>query len=229
VYISIHNEEVSMPAWPILSALTEEQRRAVLSAARRRRFAHGEVVFHRDDPAETLHLVSSGCFAVRVITRLGEVATLSLVGPGDCFGELALVRPDAVRSATVHALQAGETHSLLRSDLDRLRRTHPQIDAFLVNLLAERVAELTDRLMDALYTPAPQRVSRMLEQLAERYADGSGTASIPLTQEDLAGLAGTSRITVSRVLGDLRRRGLVEIRRGRITLGTRAGSGRGLA
>lgn len=218
-----------MPAWPILSALTDDEQRAVLAAARRRRFGRGEVVFHRDDPAEALHLVSSGCFAVRVITRLGEVATLSLAGPGDCFGELALIRADAVRSATVQALEAGDTHSLRRADLDLLRREHPQIDAFLVNLLADRVAELTDRLIDALYTPAPQRVSRMLEQLAERYRDSSGAATIPLTQEDLAGLAGTSRITVSRVLGDLRSRGLVEIRRGRIILAGEAGSGRSLA
>jgi CRP/FNR family transcriptional regulator, cyclic AMP receptor protein len=139
------------------------------------------------------------------------------------------VRPDAVRSATVHALQAGETHALRRPDLDRLRRAHPQIDAFLVSLLADRVAELTDRLVDALYTPAPQRVSRMLEQLAERYRDSTGAATIPLTQEDLAGLAGTSRITVSRVLGDLRSRGMVEIRRGRIILAAEASSGRRLA
>ncbi len=218
-----------MPAWPILSALGDEEQRAVVAATRRRRFARGEVVFHRDDPADTLHLVSAGCFAVRVITRLGETATLSLAGPGECFGELALVRPDAVRTATVQALEAGETYALRRPELDRLRRVHPQIDAFLVNLLANRVAELTERLVDALYTPAPQRVSRMLDQLAERYRDRSGAATIPLTQEDLAGLAGTSRITVSRVLGDLRRRDLVEIQRGRITLTSPVTAGRSLA
>lgn len=217
-----------MPAWPILSALSEEEQRTVLSVARRRRFARGEVVFHRDDPADTLHLVSAGCFAVRVITRLGDTATLSLVGPGDCFGELALVRAAGARSATVQALEAGETHALLRSDLDRLRRGHRQLDAFLVHLLADRVAELTDRLVDALYTPAPQRVAHILDELATRYRDDTGAATIPLTQEDLAGLAGTSRITVSRVLGDLRARGQVEIRRGRIMIAADAGPGRRL-
>jgi CRP/FNR family cyclic AMP-dependent transcriptional regulator len=207
-----------VPAWPILAGLSDEEERQLLTVARRRRFARGEVVFHRGDPADTLHLVAAGSFAVRVITPLGETATLRLVGPGECFGELALVRPEHARSATVQALEAGETRALLRSDLDRLRRSTPGLETFLVNLLADRVAGLTERLVEALYTPAPKRVANSLRALAERYAGDDGDATIPLTQEDLAGLAGTSRLTVSRVLRDLRAQGLVEVRRGRIAV-----------
>ncbi len=190
----------------------------VLSTARRRTYRRGEVVFHRDDPSDTMHLVASGCFAVRVITPVGDVASLSLLGPGECFGELALIRPEHTRSATVEALEPSETRVISLQQFTELRRQHPHLDAMLVSLLADRVAELTNRLVEALYTPAPQRVSRLLADLAERYADDSGTATIPLTQEDLAGLAGTSRLTVSRVLGDMRKRGAVEVRRGRITM-----------
>ena len=207
-----------MPSWPILSTLTDEDARLVLAAARRRTYGRGEVVFHRDDPSDTMHLVSGGCFAVRVITPVGDVTTLALVGPGECFGELALIRPEHARSATVQALEASETRMLSIHQFNDLRRDHPTLDGLLVNLMAERVAELTDRLVEALHTPAPRRVTRLLETLAARYADGSGTATIPLTQEDLAGLAGTSRLTVSRVLGDLRTRGQVEVRRGQIIL-----------
>jgi len=92
------------------------------------------------------------------------------------------------------------------------------LDAFLVDLLAARVAELTDRLVEALYTPAPQRVRLVLDELCDRYRDESGTAAIPLTQDDLAGLAGTSRLTVSRVLRALKAQGSVEVRRGRISV-----------
>jgi CRP/FNR family transcriptional regulator, cyclic AMP receptor protein len=194
----------------------------VLALARWRRFGRGEMVFHKDDPSDTLHLVRSGCFAVRIVTRLGDTATLTLVGPGGSFGELALVRSGHARSATVQALQAGETLSLRRSEFDRLRREHPAVDALLVHILADRVAELTERLVDALYTPAPRRVEALIEQLAERHRDSSGAAVIPLTQDDLAGLAGTSRLTVSRVLRDLRSRGQVEVGRGRLTVLTLA-------
>jgi CRP/FNR family transcriptional regulator, cyclic AMP receptor protein len=204
--------------WAMLAGLGEEERRQVLSVARRRRFARGEVVFHRGDPADTLHLVAAGCFAVRIITPVGDVATLGLVGPGGSFGELALVRAEHTRSATVQALQAGETFALQRAELDDLRARDARLQAFLLHVLAERVAELTEQLVEALYTPAPQRVRHALQTLASAYADASGDATIPLTQDDLAGLAGTSRLTVSRVLRGLRADGRVTVARGRITV-----------
>ena len=168
-----------MPTWPILSALSDDEAHQLLALARRRTYRRGEVVFHRDDPSDTLHLVSSGCFAVRVSTRLGDVSTLSLVGPGQCFGELALIRPEHLRSATVQALEAGETRTLSRVEFDRQRREHPALEAFLVDLLATRVAELTERLVEALYTPAPQRVRLLIDELCERYRDASGIAGHP--------------------------------------------------
>jgi CRP/FNR family transcriptional regulator, cyclic AMP receptor protein len=207
-----------MPDWPILSPLSEDEKRQVLLLARRRRFQRGEVVVHRDDPADTMHLVQSGSLAVRVLTPLGDVATLAIVGPGGVVGEMGLIRPAGMRSATIQALAATETYSLNRETFDRLRRDHPAVDALLVEILADRVVEMTTRLMDALYTPAPRRVTSFIESLADRYSDGSGTATIPLTQEDLASLAGTSRLTVSRVLRDMRARGRVEVSRGRLTV-----------
>jgi len=207
-----------MPDLPILSPLSEDEKRQVLLLARRRRFQRGEVVVHRDDPADTMHLVQSGSLAVRVLTPLGDVATLAIVGPGGVVGEMGLIRPAGMRSATIQALAATETYSLNRETFDRLRRDHPAVDALLVEILADRVVEMTTRLMDALYTPAPRRVASFIESLADRYSDGSGTATIPLTQDDLASLAGTSRLTVSRVLRDMRARGQVEVSRGRLTV-----------
>jgi CRP-like cAMP-binding protein len=205
-----------MAEWPLLDVLEAEEMRGVLAGARRRSYRRGEVVFHRDDPADTMHLVRSGCLAVRVVTPLGNVATLQLVGPGRCFGELALLRSGHVRSATVEAVSASETYALSQRDLDDLRARHPEIDRALMALLGDRVAELTDRLVEALYTPAPRRVRRTLDLLADEYRQPDGDAVIPLTQDDLAGLAGTSRLTVNRVLQEMRRRGQVELTRGRI-------------
>jgi CRP-like cAMP-binding protein len=206
--------------WPILSPLSDDEKRQLLALARRRRYARGEVVAHRDDPADTLHLVAAGCLAVRVLTPLGDMATLALVGPGGTVGELGLVRGAHLRSATIQALEPSETRVLTRHTFERLRREHPAVDALLVHILADRVAELTDRLVDALYTPAPRRVTTLIEALADRYGDGTGLTSIPLTQDDLASLAGTSRLTVSRVLREMRERGTVEIHRGKLILKT---------
>ena len=74
---------------------------------------------------------------------------------------------------------------------------------------------LNERLIEALFVPAETRVLRRLLDLTQLYGNGDESTTIPLTQEDIAGLAGTSRATVNRVLRDEERRGTVELRRGR--------------
>ena len=196
--------------WQLFSQVPDEAVRAVLAISRRRTFARGEVVFHRGDPANALHLIAGGRFAVRITTPLGDTAALAVRGAGDAFGELALVSEDHERSATVQALEAAETRSVHRIDFDRLRQEHPSVDAILVAILAERVRRLSELLTEAYYLPADARVLRRLADLAELY-DGS----VPLPQEALAELAGTSRATVNRVLRDLEQRGVVELSRSR--------------
>lgn len=198
--------------WELLRDVPDDEVRRVLSIARRRRFARGEVVFHEGDPADSLHLVATGRFAVRITTPLGEAAMLALRGPGEAFGELALVSgSEALRAATVEALEPGETHAVYRREFDALRREHPRVGEVLVVLLADAVRRTNTLLLDAYYAPAETRVLRRVRDLAEAFPDGE----VRLTQEDLASLAGTSRATVNRVLRDAERRGAVELRRGR--------------
>ena len=78
-----------MMQWQLFGDLPSEEIRRVLAMARRRTFGRGEVVFHEGDPADSLHLIAKGRFAVRVTTPLGETATLAIRGPGDLVGEFA--------------------------------------------------------------------------------------------------------------------------------------------
>jgi CRP-like cAMP-binding protein len=202
--------------WALLDSVPDEDVRRLLMIARRRTFAKGEVVFHQDDPADTLQLISKGRFAVRTQTRMGDTAILAVLGPGQCFGEIALIEEGARRSATVAALEAGETQSVHQVDFDRLCREHPGVREVLIAILAAQVRRLSGHLLDALYMSADKRVVHRLAEIAGHYArDGVPEIEIPLTQEDLAGLAGTSRATVNRVLRAEQERGTVRLSRGR--------------
>lgn len=198
--------------WQLLADVPDETLRAVLSIARRRTFAKNEIVFHRGDPADSLHLIVKGRFAVRIATPLGDTATLAVRGPGDAYGELALLGEESARSATVSALEPAETRSIYRGDFIRLRREHPRVNEVLTGILAERLRRLSEQLIEAYYVPADRRVLRRVRELAEIYG-GSEAVVVPLTQEDIAGLAGTSRATVNRVLREEERRGTVELQR----------------
>jgi CRP/FNR family transcriptional regulator, cyclic AMP receptor protein len=205
--------------WPLLDGISEDDVQLVLSVARRRTFARGEVVFHADDPADTLHLIDKGRFVVRVGTPLGETAILAVLGSGEMFGELALLGDGTDRrSATVAALEPAATRSVHRLDFDRLRARHPGTSEVLIAILSGHVRRLTTHLVEALYVPADKRVRRRLVEVAAIYDGEGGEAVVPLTQEDLAGLAGTSRATVNRVLREEEARGAVRLGRGRTTV-----------
>src|SRR2546428_14030840 len=102
--------------WRVLEGVPEEDLHHLLSVARRRTFARNEVVFHRGDPAEALHLISSGRFAVRIMTPLGHTATPAILGPGGAFGGR---RPDP----------GGEAPA--RDQVGRLRLIPPRADDLL--------------------------------------------------------------------------------------------------
>ena len=201
--------------FPLLASLDPEPRRRLLATARRRRFARGEVVFHAGDPANSLHLLVSGRVAVRVVTPAGDTATLAILGPGATFGELALVG-GGVRTATVVATEPAETLSLLTNQVAALRREHPAVDRFLVGLLASYVRRLDAQLLEALYVPADKRVLRRLVTLARVYGDGRAGTEIPITQDVLASMAGSTRPTANQALRVAEAAGVIAVDRGRV-------------
>lgn len=198
--------------WRLLAGVSAEDVGRLVAVAQRRTFRRGQVVFHDDDRADALHLIVRGHFAVRVTIPTGEAVLLAVVGAGDAFGELALVS-DRSRGATVQAFTDGETLALHRDAFEALRRARPQVDRSLAVILAERLRRVNDLLMEAHYVDADVRVRRRLVELGEAF-DGT----IPLTQEEIAQTAGTSRATVNRVLREEEAAGAVELGRGRTTI-----------
>ena len=203
--------------WELLRGLPERDVRRTLAAAHRRRFARREVLFHAGDPAASMHLVAKGRVAVKVSTPLGDAATLELFLPGDVVGEMALLSPSGFRSATAVALEPTETLVIDQGVFGELRRQHPSVSEVLIQLLGARLCRLNERLLEALYVPADVRVMRRLLELAQTYGD-----VVPLTQDDLAGLAGATRATVNRVLRSEEKEGALELARGRIRIVDRA-------
>jgi CRP-like cAMP-binding protein len=209
----------------LLASLPEEARRTLLGNVRRRTFARREVIVHEGDPADSLHLVRSGRLAVQVSTPGGQVAMLRLITPGEYFGEVALLeRQESRRSATIIALEPAETWSISSATFHSLRAQHPDIQQVVMTALAERVEDLSRRLLEAMYDGLDRRVFRQLVYLSDVYAQGTGggPVTVPLTQETLAEFVGGTRPSVNSVLQRLQERGLIELTRGRIVVRDRA-------
>jgi CRP-like cAMP-binding protein len=196
----------------VLVDLEPAQRDAVLAECVRRRFARRQPLFHYGDPSDGMHLIHTGRVVIRISTRGGEEASLTVSGPGAAVGEQSLLAAEGRRSASAVALEPVETLFLSRTAFDRLRETGAALDRALLSLMTARVIRLTDQLVEALFVPAAARVLRRVADVAGMYGDGG----IPLTQEEVASMAGTTRPTVNRALRAAEQAGVVDLARGRI-------------
>jgi CRP/FNR family cyclic AMP-dependent transcriptional regulator len=204
--------------WPILDVLPEPARRELLARARRRRFAHQEVLFHEGDPGDSLHLVSRGHVALRIHTPLGDVATVRIVRPGEFFGELAVVSPGP-RNATAAALDAVETISISRALLAELLDEHPEIESIILEALVTEVRRLAQQVVEAMYVPVDKRIWRRLQEMAPIFGtDDTPATTIPITQDVLAQLSGCTRPTANRVLRIGEEAQVIKMTRGRIEI-----------
>ena len=183
----------------------------------RREWRHGDTIVFQGDPGSGIYYIESGHAGVMVGTAHGDSVTVTVLTAGDSFGELALLTPEHVRTSSVVALTQTTTLVLAERDFLELRDTHPSIDRALVDALARRVIDLSEHLTQAVFETVDRRCARRVLELAILFADAEAdAATIPLTQDDIAGLTGATRPTVNQILGRLAAQDLVRVSRGRI-------------
>ena len=202
----------------LLASLPEPERSRVLDACLTCTYAKGETLFSEGDLGDSLHVVETGRLAVEVRTETGDVVMLDVVGPGGVVGEVALVLPGSHRTATVIALDAVTTRMLTSEAFDALCESHPSVRVAASQLLAERVERLTKHLVEALYVSVERRVARRIWTLAAMHGGPVRGTELPLTQQDIADLAGATRPTVNQSLKKLETRRAIELYRGGVRI-----------
>jgi CRP-like cAMP-binding protein len=203
--------------WRLLEPLRSDDREAFLALARRRTFARNEVVCHAGDPADSLHLVEDGHLAVHAGLASGAAGTFTILSSGDYFGELALLRADRRRTATVTALEPSRTLAVAASAFDTLCRHNPRIERIVSAVLADRIDLLSRRLLETMFESLDRRVYRRLLELARAYGEGT-SVTIPLSQSQLADLVGATRPSVNQILQRLAEAHVVRLSRSRIEI-----------
>ncbi|HEX6786690.1 MAG TPA: Crp/Fnr family transcriptional regulator [Acidimicrobiales bacterium] len=208
---------------PLLAALTDEARASLLQRCRRRQYGRGAYLVYEGDPGDSLHLIVRGRVAVLIGGADGNPFTVALMSAGDFFGEQALLNRAAVRGATIQAIEPTETLVVGRGEFEELRQQHPEVDRLLIAVLVAMVDRLTRQVAELTDVPGTVRIYRRIVALADLYSHddaGSPSASIeiPLTQDQLAGLAGVHLRLTSRVLGEARAAGLLDTSKRRLVV-----------
>ena len=215
---------------PLFSGLSGPELDKIARVAVPRRYEAGSIVLREGDAGDTCYVLQRGRARVTRQHPDGRTITLTNLGPGEIFGELAMFGGE-VRSATVEALDDVQAIAILASDLKRLLNDHPEIAVKLLSALGERLREANARIARQSFQKVSSRVAGVLAELAETGtrspAGRPGNAAldgparevvVQSTQADLAQLAGTSREAASRFLATLQRAGVVSTRRGRIVV-----------
>ncbi|HYY74352.1 MAG TPA: Crp/Fnr family transcriptional regulator [Solirubrobacterales bacterium] len=204
---------------PLFSELSPGDLDRISRVAVPRSFPAGVRVFHEGDRSDACYLVRSGDLRVTREHPDGRAIALATLGPGDLFGELAMLDGEA-RSASVETLSDVELLALPAADMRRLLAEHPEISVKLIAALTRRLRETNERVARQSFQTVPSRVAGVLTQLIAEEATTEGRlgVTIRMTQADLAQLAGTSRESVSRFLATLERAGVVRVGRGRVTV-----------
>jgi CRP-like cAMP-binding protein len=186
----------------------------------RRRLEPGEVLFRKGDAGDALYGVMAGRLRIHANATDGRDALLNIMGPGDVFGEIALI-DGLPRTADATAIDKVELVMLRRAEfLDLLRREN-ELTLHLLELTCRRLRWLSDMVEDATFLSAPARLAKRLLHLAEQNgekSDGGVRINLRLSQRAIGELAGVSRETTNKHLRNWSRLGWISLKRETVVL-----------
>jgi CRP/FNR family cyclic AMP-dependent transcriptional regulator len=203
---------------PLFRGLEAPALERIAGLATQRGYRKGEIVFSHGDAGDALFGVVAGRIRISAGTSEGREIFLNIMGPGDTFGEIALL-DGGPRTATATAIEAAELVSLKRAPLFELLGREPTTALELLRLCGERLRWTSGLLEDAAFLDAPARLAKRLLSLGELHAEKSaGNPTLRISQEELANFLGVSRQAVNQQLQEWKSKGWVGLGRGSVVL-----------
>ena len=195
---------------PLFSGLGATSIQNIAALCQRREIPAGRVLFAKGDVGDAMYGVRRGLVRIEMATAGGERLIIDVLGPGDLFGEIALLDGHP-RTADAVAAEACELFVLARDTFLGYLERDPKLAVKIIELLCRRIRSTNDRMEETIFLPLQARLARRLRTLAEDFG-----SEVHITQEELAGLMGVARESVNRQLNEWRESGIVKLSRGRI-------------
>ena len=205
-----------LKAVPLFASFPEEQLRMIATMVTRRSAPRSNTIMAGGDPTDSLYIVLSGRLKVMMSDSDGKEVILSILGPGEYFGEMGLI-DDEPRSASVVTLEPCELLSIAKRDFRKCLADNFEMSMAVMRGLVRRLREADRKIGSLALLDVYGRVSRLLLDMAET-VNGEKIVTKRLPKQDIAKMIGASREMVSRVMKDLQVGGYIEIRGSNIVL-----------
>ena len=173
----------------------------------------GQILYSQEDRAEVLFLLKRGRVQLYRLTPAGKRLDLAMLKPGTFFGEMPLVG-ETLRHTFAEAIEDALICVMSRNDIERLMRTRSEVALRMIEVLSRRLALCEARLEEMAYRSVPARIAAVLLRLSQ----GHNGEVVSITHQELGDMIGALRESVTKVLDDFQRDGLLDLGRGRITL-----------
>ncbi|MEI6041230.1 MAG: Crp/Fnr family transcriptional regulator [Actinomycetes bacterium] len=207
------SDEAVVRTAPLFSALDDESAATLRASMTMVKVPKGNTLFKEGDAGDRLFVVVEGKLKLGTSSIDGRENLLSILGPGEMFGELSLFDPGP-RTATATAVTDARVLALAHDQVIGLVTQHPQVSLELLARLAQRLRRTNEVLADLVFSDVPGRVAKALMDLGSRFGvqkDDGLHVNHDLTQEELAQLVGASRETVNKALADFAARSWVRL------------------
>jgi CRP/FNR family cyclic AMP-dependent transcriptional regulator len=195
---------------PLFAGLDEQQLKVLVGTIVRRSFVRNAEIIGAGDPTDSLYIVINGRLKVLMSDEQGREVILSILGPGEFFGEMGLL-DDSPRSASVITLEACELLTISKTDFKRSLAENFELSLMVMRGLVQRLREADRKIGGLALMDVYGRVARLLLEMAEDI-DGEKLVVKKLSKQDIAKMIGASREMVSRVMKDLEQGGYIETR-----------------
>jgi CRP/FNR family cyclic AMP-dependent transcriptional regulator len=205
-----------LKAVPLFASFPEDQLRMLTAVVTRRSLPRSTTVMASGDPTDSLYIVLSGRLKVMMSDAEGKEVILSILGPGEFFGEMGLI-DDAPRSASVVSIEACELLSIAKRDFKKCLAENFEMAQAVMRGLVRRLRDADRKIGSLALLDVYGRVARLLLDMSEM-VDGEKIVTKRLPKQDIAKMIGASREMVSRVMKDLQMGGYIEVRGSNIVL-----------
>jgi CRP-like cAMP-binding protein len=198
---------------PLFTALDEAAATSLRASMDSVKIAKGGILFKEGDDGEHLYVIVEGKLKLGTSSGDGRENLLSILGPGEMFGELSLFDPGP-RTSTATAVTDAKMLSLGHEKVIPWLKQHPEVALQLLERLARRLRRTNEAVGDLVFSDVPGRVAKALIDLGERFGKPTDEGLFvhhDLTQEELAQLVGASRETVNKALADFAGRGWLKL------------------
>lgn len=216
----LNDKRAALVQHVLFSHLDTAEREQLLMLGVDRRFDDGQMIFQRGDAGNSMMLVLRGQIKISIVSDEGKELIFSIVPPGECFGEIALLDGQP-RSADAAAIGKCVLFTLLRQDFIPFLERHPQVATGLLEVLCGRLRATSEFIERLAFQNTPARLARLLIKLASIHGtttpEGVRIAH-KLSQQDIGNIIATSRESVNKQLRLWRAEGLLTVEQGYITL-----------